>query len=143
MVRDLLRLLLAFTAHPDDLGSVALPTLEHWVYLPEMLELSDDHHGHEPAHDLASAAARALLEEVRPALVEVMARQCKGSPSWTAQEWRLGLGGGGGGRHQLLLHQQGGEEEEEAWSRFADVLSFRSEAMDVGEALASTWPEVR
>ena len=38
MVRELLQLLLAFTGHAD-VGGVALPTLELWVYLPEMLGL--------------------------------------------------------------------------------------------------------
>lgn len=38
MVRELLQLLLAFTGHAACVG-VALPTLELWVYLPEMLGL--------------------------------------------------------------------------------------------------------
>jgi hypothetical protein len=135
MVRELLQLLLAFTAHPD-LGGVALLTLELWVYLPEMLGLLQE----------PTSAAAAVLVEVQPALVEVLARQCRGSPKWTAKEWRLGLGGRRGRQQQGGLGGGGGdgeEEEEEEWARFADALSFRSEAMDAAEAMASTWPEVR
>ena len=141
MVRELLQLLLAFTAHPD-LGGVALLTLELWAYLPEMLGLAQQHEPPGPA----SASAAALLVEVQPALVAVLARQCMGSPTWTAKEWAVGLGGArrrGGGPPGTGGPGQGGEgEDEEAWARFADVLSFRSEAADAAEAMASTWPEV-
>lgn len=103
-------------------------------------------HSHESTS--ASSAAAALLGEVQSALVEILARQCMGSPKWTAEEWRLALGGGGGGRGAArLMHEEGDDgdddgEEEEVFGRLTDVLSFRSEAVDAAESMASSWPEV-
>lgn len=84
---------------------------------------------------------------MQPALVELLARQCMGSPKWTAREWRLALAGGGGGRGAARLLQggeggEGEEEDEEGFGRLADALSFRSEAVDAAESMASGWPEV-
>ena len=111
-----------------------------------LTQINTTHRSHEPTS--ASPTAAALLGEVQPALVEVLARQCMGSPKWTAEEWRLALGGGAGGRRAARLLQgegDGGDDdaEEEGFGRLADVLSFRSEAVDAAESMASGWPKVR